>query len=60
MGTRLPTSHCVQLGSCRNCVEWQHLLWRGLFHFPVYRGPARAQPARFACRTLPTTPAAKQ
>lgn len=41
-------------------VEWQHVLWRGLFHFPVYRGPARAQPARFACRTLPKTPTAKQ
>ena len=41
-------------------VEWQYVLWRGMFHFPVYRGPARAQPVRFACRTLPKTPAAKQ
>ena len=34
-------------------AEWQHVLWRRLCHFPVRRGPARAQPVRFACKTLP-------
>src|SRR6266536_1410276 len=41
-------------------AEWQHVLWRGLWHFPVRRGPALAQPDRFACKTLPKPPTAKQ
>ena|SRR5690349_10277714 len=40
-----------------DAAEWQHVLWRGLWHFPVCRGPARAQPVRFACKTLPKAPA---
>ena len=34
-------------------AEWQHVLWRGLWHFPVRRGPARGQPVWFASKTLP-------
>lgn len=41
-------------------AEWQQVLWRGLWHFPVHRGPAGAQPVRFACKTLPKPPAAKR
>ena len=41
-------------------AEWQHVLWRGLWHFPVRRGPARAQPVRFACKTLPEPSAANR
>jgi hypothetical protein len=34
-------------------AEWKHVLWRGQWHFPVYRGPARAQPSRWPCKTFP-------
>jgi len=27
-----------------DATEWQHLLWRGLWHFPVQRGPVISQP----------------
>jgi hypothetical protein len=37
-------------------AEWQHVLWRGLFHLPVDTGPLRAQPTRFACKTMPSRP----
>ena len=33
--------------------EWQHILWRGQWHFPVNRGPMRAHPVRWACKTFP-------
>jgi hypothetical protein len=42
-----------------DAAEWQHMLWRGLWHFPVHRGPVRVSPGRFACKTLPKPPAAK-
>ena len=41
-------------------AEWQHVLWRGLFHLPVYRGPVRGQPNRYPCKTMPKVPAAHQ
>jgi len=41
-------------------AEWQHVLWRGLFHLPVYRGPLLRQPNRFPCKTMPKLPAAQQ
>ena len=34
-------------------AEWQHVLWRGLFHLPVYRGPLVGQPNRYPCKTMP-------
>lgn len=34
-------------------AEWQHVLWRSLFHLPVYRGPVVRQPDRFPCKTIP-------
>jgi TIR domain len=34
-------------------AEWQHLLWRGRWHFPVNRGPFRTQPNRWPCKTFP-------
>ncbi len=36
-----------------NLAEWQHILWRGQWHFPVNRGPMRAHPVRWACKTFP-------
>lgn len=41
-------------------AEWQHVLWRGLWHFPVRRGPARGQPVWFASKTLPKPPTVNQ
>ena len=41
-------------------TEWQHVLWRGLFHLPVHRGPVRAQPDRFPCKTMPKPPTVQQ
>jgi hypothetical protein len=37
-------------------AEWRHALWRGLWHFPVHRGPVRGQPSRYPCKTMPTLP----
>ena len=34
-------------------AEWQHVLWRGRWHFPVNRGPMRARPVRWPCKTFP-------
>ena len=34
-------------------AEWQHVLWRGLFHLPVHRGPVVRQPDHFPCKTMP-------
>lgn len=34
-------------------AQWKHILWRGQWHFPMYRGPARAHPVRWACKTFP-------
>ena len=41
-------------------AEWQHVLWRGLFHLPVYRGPVLRQPDRYPCKTMPKLPVAQQ
>lgn len=41
-----------------NIAEWHHVLWRGLRHFPVPRGPARVRPVRFASKTLLKPPTA--
>jgi hypothetical protein len=40
-------------------AEWQHVLWRGLFHLPVYRGPVLRQPNRHPCKTMPKLPEAQ-
>jgi hypothetical protein len=37
-------------------AEWQHVLWRGLFHLPVYRGPVLRRPDRYPCETMPGPP----
>jgi hypothetical protein len=37
---------------------WRHLLWRGLFHLPVWRGPVLRQPSWYPCKTMPNAPAA--
>ena len=34
-------------------TEWQHILWRGQWHFPINRGPMRAHPVRWACKVFP-------
>jgi len=41
-------------------AEWQHVLWRGLFHLPVYRGPVLRQPNRFPSKTMPKPPTVRQ
>lgn len=43
-------------------AEWQHILWRGQWHFPANRGPMRTHPVRWACKTLPkpTSPMADE
>jgi len=41
-------------------AEWQHVLWRGLFHLPVETGPLRSQPTRFPCKKMPSRPEAAQ
>ena len=40
--------------------EWQHVLWRGLFHLPVDRGPLRGQPNWYPCKTMPKPSAQPQ
>jgi hypothetical protein len=37
-------------------AEWKHVLWRGLFHLPVNRGPVLRQPNRYPCKTMPKVP----
>lgn len=34
-------------------AEWQHVLWRGLWHFPIRRGPVVAQPTWRPSTTVP-------
>lgn len=34
-------------------AEWQNILRRGQWHFPVNRGPMRARPNRWPCKTFP-------
>jgi hypothetical protein len=41
-------------------AEWQHVLWRGLFHLPVWRGPVLRRPDRYAWKKMPELPAAQQ
>jgi hypothetical protein len=36
-----------------NVAEWKHILWCGQWHFLVNRGPMRARPVRWACKTFP-------
>jgi hypothetical protein len=40
-------------------AQWRHLLWRGLFHLPVWRGPVLRQPSWYPCKTMPKPAAAK-
>ena len=34
-------------------AEWEHILWRSQWHFPVDRGPMRGRLVRWACKTFP-------
>ena len=33
--------------------EWRHMLWRGLFHFPLDHGPVARQPTRYPWKEMP-------
>ena len=36
--------------------EWRHILWRGLFHFPLDHGPVTGQPTRYPWKRMPAAP----
>lgn len=36
-----------------DAAEWQHVLWRGLWHFPVRHGPVVRQPIWWPSKTMP-------
>jgi hypothetical protein len=41
-----------------NAAEWQHVLWRGLWHLPVRRGPMASRPSWWPSKTMPQQTAA--
>ena len=40
-------------------AEWQHVLWRGLWHLPIQHGPVVSQPTWRPSKTTPQQPTAK-
>jgi serine/threonine protein kinase len=42
-----------------DATEWQHVLWRGLWHLPIQHGPVVSQPTWWPSKTMPQQPTAK-
>ncbi len=40
-------------------AEWEHVLWRGLWHLPIQHGPVVSQPTWWPSKTMPQQPTAK-
>jgi serine/threonine protein kinase len=41
-----------------DATEWQHVLWRGLWHLPIRHGPAVSQPTWRPTKAMPQQPPA--
>jgi serine/threonine protein kinase len=41
-----------------DAAEWQHVLWRGLWHLPIRHGPVVSQPTWRPSKTVPQPPTA--
>jgi Protein kinase domain len=39
-----------------DAAEWQHVLWRGLWHLPIRHGPVVSQPTWWPSKTMPPQP----
>ena len=42
-----------------DAAEWQHVLWRGLWHLPIQHGPVVSRPTWWPSKTMPQQPTAK-
>ena len=42
-----------------DAAEWQHVLWRGLWHLPIRHGPLVRQPTWWPSKTMPQQPTAE-